>query len=79
VVGIWILRFSIPHRRNHTRSTDLELHCLIRTQIRSPIRIHCLDRNGDGMPLTIEWIRYRGSWYIDDFRHSDRDETAAAK
>jgi hypothetical protein len=37
------------------------------------------DRDGDKMPLTIEWIKYRGGWYIDDFHHRDQDETAAAE
>jgi hypothetical protein len=34
--------------------------------------------DGDKMPLTIDWVRYRGSWYIDDFRHRGKDETADA-
>jgi hypothetical protein len=34
------------------------------------------DRDGDSIPLTLEWVRFRGGWYVDDFHH--QDETASA-
>ncbi len=40
------------------------------------VTLTTLDRDGDSMPLTIDWVRYRGGWYIDDFHLRDQRDAS---